>query len=181
MRVAQRVKTLSLVLMAVLLLVAVPLYLFVRSASQDPVFNALDDLALPGWAAGTYTDAYSGSRLCIKACRFRERTWQSEKPPDDTQVAYDKALRGAGWRPRADGACPSMGEGGVASCWHRDEYVLDMWVRAPVCEEPPARPTTSPSPGAVVTPGLPVAPKCPGSLVTVKVFNAVSYNPSNAG
>ena len=53
-----------------------------------------------------------------------------------------------------------------------------MWVRAPVCEEPPARPTASP---AAKAPSAGATPACPGAYVTVKVFNAVSYNPGNAG
>ena len=176
-RVAQRVKTLSLVVIAVLLLGAVPIYLFVRSVTQDPVFNALDSLSLPTWAAGHHTDAYTGSRLCIKECRFRERTWQSERPPDETHAAFAAALTKDGWRPRTEGVCPAYPDG-IPSCWHKDEYVLDMWVRAPVCEEPPARPTASP---AAKASSAGATPACPGAYVTVKVFNAVSYNPGNAG
>jgi integrin beta 3 len=175
-RVAQRAKVMSLVVIAVLLLGAIPIYLFVRTVTQDPVFNALDSLGLPTWAAGPHTDAYTGSRLCIKECRFRERTWQSERPPDETHLAYATALTDAGWRARTEGACPAYAEG-IPSCWHKDEYVLDMWVRAPVCDEPPARPTSTPAAGQTV----PATPRCPGSYVTVKVFNAVSYDPSEAG
>jgi hypothetical protein len=177
-RIQQRVKTASLVIIAVVLLGAIPGFLIVRDWTRDPVFNELDALSLPAWAAGEHTDAYSGSRLCIGTCRFRERTWQSEKAPDETQKAYDQALKEGGWRPRTEGVCPAPTDG-IPTCWHRDEYVLDMWVRAPICETGPARPTLAPSPGS--TPGrLPEAKKCPGSLVTVKVSNAVSYHP-NAG
>ncbi len=27
------------------------------------------------------------------------------------------------------------------TCWKKDEYVMDMWVRAPICDVPPPRPS----------------------------------------
>jgi hypothetical protein len=53
-----------------------------------------------------------------------------------------------------------------------------MWVRAPICDIPPPRPTTSPQPGASAAPDPngSAAPSCPGAYVTVKVFNAIDYH-----
>lgn len=177
-QVAQQLKVATLVVVALLLLAAFPTYQWIRSEAQDPVFGQLDALELPAWAVGTVSDASDGSRWCIGRCRFRERTWASERAPEETQTAYDKALRDAGWRPRTAGVCPSV-QDGLASCWKRDEYVLDMWIRVPICDLPPPRPTISaaPSPGAS-TPAAPAGPveTCPGALVTVKVFNAIGYH-----
>jgi hypothetical protein len=141
------------------------------------VFSDLDALDLPGWATMQHQDAASGSRWCIGHCRFRERTWASERKDQETFAAYDSALRSAGWRPRATGVCPAVEEGN-ASCWQRDEYVLDMWVRAPICDIPPPRPATTAQPGPTTgpAPNQSAAAACPGAYVTVKVFNAIDYS-----
>jgi hypothetical protein len=92
------------------------------------------------------------------------------------------ALNSAGWRVRTGGVCPTVKQG-IASCWHRDEYVMDMWVRAPVCNLPPPRPSvgpgTRPSAGPTGQPAASAspAPTCAAALVTVKVFNAIDYQP----
>jgi len=191
LRVAQQFKVATLVVVAILLLAAYPIYEFTRSVTQDPVFGDLDALDLPSWATIQQDDAASGSRWCIGQCRLRERTWASERKPDETQAAYDTAFRNAGWRPRAEGVCPAVQEG-TATCWQRDEYVMDMWVRAPICDLPPPRPTittkppagakpsagASPSAAAGSSPGAGATPAlCPGALVTVYVFNAIDYHP----
>ena len=188
LRIQQQLKVGTLILVAVLLLAAYPIYLFTRSVSADPVFGELDRLSLPSWAAILHEDAASGSRWCIGECRSRDRTWASEREPEETNTAYVTALQDAGWRPRLEGLCPAVDEG-VATCWQRDEYVMDMWVRAPICNVPPPRPTVEGqaptperrhpgTPGVEGTPGPPVDPLlCPGSLVTVRVFNAIDYNP----
>jgi integrin beta 3 len=178
LRIAQQLKVGTLALVSLLLLAAYPIYAFTRSASADPVFGDLDALDLPAWADLMHEDAASGSRWCIDQCRFRERTWASERKPDETNEVYDKALRGAGWRPRETGACPTVEEG-RSSCWQRDEYVMDMWVRVPICDIPPPRPTVSAAPGAsaATVPEPSPTQLCPGSLVTVKVFNAIDYHP----
>jgi hypothetical protein len=177
MRIAQQLKVGTLVVVALLLLAAYPIYLFTRSATSDPVFADLDALNLPSWATADHKDAASGSRWCIGQCRFRERTWASRRKDNETFTAYDTALRDAGWRPRSEGVCPAVEEGN-ATCWERDEYVLDMWVRAPICDIPPPRPTTSPQPGASAAPdpNANAAQTCPGAYVTVKVFNAIDYH-----
>ncbi len=182
LRIAQQFKVATLIVVAILLLAAYPIYEFTRAATRDPVFGDLDALDLPSWATVQQEDAASGSRWCIGQCRLRERTWASERKPDETQDVYDTALRNAGWRPRNAGLCPEVQEG-TATCWQRDEYVMDMWVRAPICDLPPPRPTTSTKPAGSAsrsaTPGgsAPGAAACPGSLVTVYVYNAIDYHP----
>jgi hypothetical protein len=187
LRVAQQLKVATLMVVAMLLLAAYPMYLFTSSVTQDPIFGQLDALVLPKWAAGVHSDAASGSRWCIQQCRFRERTWQSARAPDETHAVYETALRDAGWRPRTTGICPTVGEG-LLTCWKHDEYVLDMWVRAPICDLPPPRPTITIKPPAATpsaksaasaAPVLPLATPetCPGALVTMKVFNAIDYHP----
>jgi hypothetical protein len=185
LRIAQQLKVATLTLVAVLLLAAYPVYLFTHTAAED-MFGELDSLSLPGWAAGPHEDAARGSRWCIGECRIWDRTWQSAQGPAETQHAYEVALRDAGWLTRTKGACPSA-QAGAASCWQRDDYVLDMWVRAPICEVPPPRPTTSGKASAAPTgssapvrsagPGNTTNPPCPGALVTVKIYSAVSYQP----
>jgi integrin beta 3 len=174
LRVAQQLKVATLVVVALLLLAAYPVYLFTRSIAQDPVLGQLDGLNLPSWANVQHSDVFSGSRWCIEQCRYRERTWVSQHDPQETNKVYVDALGAAGWRPRTDGVCPSVSDG-LATCWKRDAYVMDMWVRAPVCDIPPSRPTagTQPTPTPAATPGN----SCAAALVTVKVFNAIDYHP----
>jgi integrin beta 3 len=177
LRVAQQLKVATLVVVAVLLLAAYPAYLFTRTIAQDPVLGELDGLNLPSWAAIQHDDVFSGSRWCIGQCRYRERTWESQHNPQDTNTAYVSALNDAGWRPRTDGVCPTVSDG-IATCWKRDAYVMDMWVRAPVCDIPPTRPVTggaTPSPSPSPQSGSDNS--CAAALVTVKVFNAIDYHP----
>jgi hypothetical protein len=181
LRIQQQLKVGTLVLIAVLLLAAYPIYLFTASMAQDPVFGHLDSLDLPGWAAVQHEDAASGSRWCIDQCRFRTRTWASERKPEETNAAYDTALRDAGWRPRTEGFCPQVAEG-VMSCWQRDEYVMDMWIRGSICDIAPPRPSitaVAPSADPSLTPLAKSTEFCPGSWVTVEVFNAIDYHPVN--
>jgi hypothetical protein len=179
LKVAQQLKVATMTLVAVLLIAAYPVYILVRSQTQDPVFGDLDSLNLPSWADTMHTEAAAGSRWCIKECRVHSRTYTSDRGPDETNAAYVAALTDAGWRIRTTPACPTTAEG-VGSCWERDEYVMDMWVRAPICEIPPPRatggPSASPSPVPDSTAET-TTPGCPGALVTMKVYNAISYYP----
>jgi hypothetical protein len=180
LRIQQQLKVGTLVLVAILLLAAYPVYLFTAASAQDPVFGDLDKLDLPSWAALTHEDAASGSRWCIDQCRFRQRTYASERSPEETNAVYVTALTDAGWRTRTEGYCPKVDEG-VSSCWQRDEYVMDMWIRVPICDVPPPRPSISavaPSPDASVAPLPTPTDICPGSLVTLEVFNAIDYRPA---
>jgi hypothetical protein len=146
---------------------------------------------LPAWAAGQHQDEAYGSRWCIRECRFRERTWESERGPEETNQVYTAALRRNGWEPWTVPGCPAEGIDGFDSCWQRDEYVLDLWVRVPICDLKPVRPTVGPSqppsagPGPSTDPapsGSPGAgggdPSCPGSVATAKVFNRIAFHGS---
>jgi hypothetical protein len=177
LRIQQQLKVGTLALVAMLLLAAYPVYLFTTAVAQDPVFTAMDQLDLPEWAAYEHADAASGSRWCIDQCRYRTRTWKSERKPEETSDTYSTALSAEGWRIRTEGFCPQVAEG-VMTCWKKDEYVMDMWVRAPICEVPPPRqsidgasPSTAPTPQAA-----PTAQVCPGALVTMDVRNAIDYH-----
>jgi hypothetical protein len=92
------------------------------------------------------------------------------------------ALKRAGWTSWNVPQCPAPGVDGVETCWQRDEYVLDLWVRAAVCQTKPVRPTVAPS-GAARSPSPspppPVSPAnvCPGAIATIKVYNRISYQP----
>ena len=56
LRIAQQLKVGTLVLVAVLVLAAYPVYLFAREVAQDPVIGELDSLDLPGWANIEHSD-----------------------------------------------------------------------------------------------------------------------------
>jgi hypothetical protein len=172
--------------------------LAIQWAVQDPVFREFDRMDLPAWAGGKHQDEAYGSRWCIRECRFRERTWESQRGPDETNQVYTKALRRNGWVPWQTSGCPAEGIDGFDSCWQRDEYVLDLWVRVPVCDLKPVRPTVAPTvsaqPGAGPSapasagqgqsdpPGAPPGgsgdASCPGSVATVKVFNRIAFHGS---
>jgi hypothetical protein len=180
LRIAQQLKVGTLALVAMLVLAAYPVYLFAREVAQDPVIGEFDSLDLPGWANIEHTDTADGSRWCIHKCRYRQRTWASERAPDETQTQYETSLRDAGWRPRTAGSCAPI-EDGQVTCWKRDEYVMDMWVRAPICDLPPPRPVASGSPAASAPAAPPAAPTCPGAYVTMRVWNAIDYDTSSNG
>jgi hypothetical protein len=70
------------------------------------------------------------------------------------------------------------------TCWRRDEFTLDLTVSEPACKlegggrrgfditpTPSATPDPSASPEA--TPSAPAAEECGGSVVHIKVFNAI--------
>jgi hypothetical protein len=177
------------VIVVVLAVIGAPVGFFViRQFTRDPVFVELDGLDVPAWAAGKHTDSAYGSRWCIRECRFRERTLESARGPAETNDAYVAALRAKGWTTWDVPDCQPAGVDGYETCWQRDEYVLDLWVRAAVCEVRPVRPTVEPS--AVPTPAASAGPSavpsavpsaaaaeptCPGAITTVKVFNRIMY------
>lgn len=203
LRQATRTRNAALFLIA-LVIVAAPLaYLVVREAAKDPVFAEFDQWSLPDWAAGKHTDEAYGSRWCIRECRYRERTWESSRSPQETDRAYGTVLREAGWLPWRSANCEEANgpSEGLHSCWQRDEYVLDLWVRSAPCEVKQLRPTVgNPSaaapaangaPGSApgggqsgagggaksATPGQAVSlgAGCGVALATVKVFNRIAY------
>jgi hypothetical protein len=199
------------IIFVVLAVVSAPAAFFViRELSRDPVFVELDNLNLPEWAARNPTDGALGSRWCIRECRSRQRTWESARGPEETNRAFVGKLRDAGWVEWDIPDCQAEGVDGIETCWQRDEYVLDLWVRAAVCDVKGARPTISaaPSTGAKPPSGKPTtkAPSapasadpggggdgggeapgpasttiCPLAVTTIKVFNRISYDPGGGG
>ncbi|RAO41381.1 hypothetical protein ONO86_04084 [Micromonospora noduli] len=169
-RERRRLRAAVLVLVSVVLLGAVPLFFGIRTLSRDPVFDNLDQLGVPAWAAAKTVDDVSGSRWCLLDCRLRERTVTSEKAPKETAQVYEDALRRDGWQPWKVSRCPEQQTKGSYTCWRRDELTLDLWVREPTCVPPPVdgEPAVVPSgdPSAAAT-------ECTGSLVSVKVRNAI--------
>ncbi|TYC21919.1 MULTISPECIES: hypothetical protein [unclassified Micromonospora] len=172
MRERRRLRMGILALVSLVLLGAVPLYFGVRTLSRDPVFDSLDALDVPSWAAVKTVDNVSGSRWCLQECRLRERTIESQKAPKETAQAYEQALAKDGWRRWKVDRCPEQLPGqpakGNYTCWRRDELTLDLWVREPTCVPPPVDGAPAPSPAPT-----PAAETCTGSLVSVKVRNAI--------
>ncbi|WP_432975524.1 hypothetical protein [Dactylosporangium sp. CA-233914] len=205
---AKRVRQLrfATIIFVVLAVVSAPAAFFViRELSKDPVFVELDELDLPEWAAQNPTDGAVGSRWCIRECRSRQRTWESARSPEETNRAFVGKLRNAGWVEWNIPDCQAEGVDGMETCWQRDEYVLDLWVRAAVCDVKGARPTVSPAPapsGKSPTakppskapsaassdsppgegdPGPAPTAICPLAVTTIKVFNRISYDPGGGG
>ena len=168
MRERRRLRLGILVLVSLVLLGAVPLYFGIRTLARDPVFDTLDELNVPGWAAAKTVDNVSGSRWCLEDCRLRERTVESQKAWKETAQVYQAALAWDGWQRWKVGRCPEQPVKGTYTCWRRDELTLDLWVRDPTCVPPPVNGQPAPS-----APPSPAAGKCTGSLVSVKVRNAI--------
>ncbi|MFI6762144.1 hypothetical protein ACIBF5_23695 [Micromonospora sp. NPDC050417] len=177
MREKRRLKVIALVLATLLVLGALPLYFGIRAATRDPVFSALDALAVPQWAAAQVEDDVYGSRWCLIECRFRERTVESEQGADETAKAYQEALTADGWKSWQVTPCPEQPVEGHYTCWRRDELTLDLWVRPPTCQTDPldARPTVEPPAGEEEAPASPGGepPRCEGAVVSIKVRNAI--------
>jgi len=173
LREQQRLRMITLVVASLLVLGALPLYFGIRTATRDPVFNTLDSLDVPAWAAVKTVDEITGSRWCFKECRYRERTAESEHGPDETAEVYERALADSGWQRWKVSPCPDQPVDGHYTCWKRDEYTLDLWVRPPSCADDPLhlRPTVGPAEPE----GNPAAAAggCAGSVVSFKVRNAI--------
>ncbi|MFC3743891.1 hypothetical protein [Paractinoplanes deccanensis] len=175
LRTQRRLRMVALVSLAAVVLLVLPAFFGLRSAGNDPVFSSLNSLDVPSWAAEQVDDQSSGSRWCFIDCTFRERIAQSEKPFKETTQAYTSALSAAGWQPWKVAECPEQPvspEDGTYSCWKRDEFTLDLWVRLPECE---VDQIAAQDPAAVPAEGTtPADPKnCTGSTVSIKVQNAI--------
>ncbi|HZE39721.1 MAG TPA: hypothetical protein VE172_13015, partial [Stackebrandtia sp.] len=109
-----------------------PLLFGAGDLTRDPGFAALDALPLPAWASHHPRDAASGSRWCLEHCRVRERQWRSDRDADATVRAYARALTTQGWRAARCGAATDVG---TLHCYRRDEFAVDLWVRASDCGE----------------------------------------------
>jgi hypothetical protein len=177
MRSRRRLRMVTLLSLAALVLLVLPAIFGLRAAGRDPIFSSLDSLDVPSWAAKKPDDQGSGSRWCFLDCRFRERVAQSDRPFKETTQAYTAALTAAGWHPWRVSECPEQPiepADGTYSCWRRDEFTLDLWVRLPECavDEIAAQ-----DPSAVLPAdgGTAAAPrKCVGSTVSIKVQNAIT-------
>lgn len=167
MREKRRLRMAVLAAVTLVLIGAVPMFFAVRAMSHDPVFDSLDALDVPAWAAVKPVDNVSGSRWCFLACRLRERTVQSERPPQETAPVYERALAEAGWTRWKVAHCPETPTKGY-TCWRQDELTLDLWVREPTCAVAPAVP-----PSEQAKPGNPAPEECTGSTVSLKVRNAI--------
>ena len=177
LRTERRLRVITLVTLSVVVLGLLPLLFGIRSASRDPVFNSLDALGVPGWADNQVDDRTSGSIWCFIDCRFRERTAQSDRSLDETDKAYSAALTKAGWQARSGDCSDQPNTTGKYTCWTRDEFSLDLWVRPPGCavdavaaQDPANLP--SPGPDGLVPTADPAS--CTGSTVSIKVQNAVT-------
>jgi integrin beta 3 len=176
LRTQRRLRMVTLVSLAVVVLVVMPVLFGLRSASKDPVFGSLDSLGVPAWAAQDVHDNGSGSRWCFLDCRFRERIAQSSKSFQDTTATYTTALQAAGWKSWKVSECPETPitkDQGTYTCWKRDEFTLDLWVRQPECavDQVAAQDPTAQLPSSAAT----AEPKkCEGSTVSIHVQNAIT-------
>jgi hypothetical protein len=173
-RTERRLRVATLLSLTVIVLAVLPLIFGIRAVGRDPVYSSIDALDVPSWAAQQVQDRTSGSRWCFLDCPLRERTAQSQQAFGPTGKVYSAALARAGWQPWKVSGCPDQPispQDGVYSCWRRDEFTLDLWVRLPECAVDAVAaqdPATVPSPA-------PVAPKkCAGSTVSIKVQNAIA-------
>jgi integrin beta 3 len=184
LREQQRLRMWTLIALVVVVVGALPLYFVLRAATRDPVLTTLDALDVPTWAVvqGKTVDNISGSRWCLIDCRYRERSMESERAPEETSQAYQKALTDAGWtRWNVPSCVLAEGSDGQYSCWRRDEFTLDLWVRpitTPECTDLLRnRPTVGPTEKAPAS-AEPSAPAgspdaCKGSAITIKVQNTI--------
>jgi hypothetical protein len=182
LREVERWRRLTLVALVLLVLGAYPSFLLLQAATRDPAINSLNALDLPTWAARQPTDVEFGSRWCIRECRFRERTLTSERGPEETASIYEQVLSTAGWKRWQVDRCPENPVPGTYSCWRRDEYTLDLWVRDPNCAFDPLRnrPTVGPTGDPSAAPAAP-ADDCTGALVSIKVRNAIADDRGRGG
>ncbi|MEV6633467.1 hypothetical protein AB0M54_22240 [Actinoplanes sp. NPDC051470] len=178
LRSQRRLRVGALIAASIVALILLPALVVFRSISTDPVYASLDSLDLPSWATTRVDDRSTGSRWCLEECKFRERTVQSAQETDPTAKAYTAALTSAGWQPWKVESCPDQPiSDGKYSCWRRDEFTLDLWVRRPDCavdaaaaQDPDAPPSLGPD--GVVPTGPPKG--CKGSTVSIKVQAAIA-------
>ncbi|MEU4626008.1 hypothetical protein AB0G04_39280 [Actinoplanes sp. NPDC023801] len=175
LRTERRLRLITLVSLAALVLLVLPAFFGIRAMTSDPVLASLDSLQVPAWASKNATEFESGNSLCIMECEFRERVTESDQPFAETSKVYTTALKSAGWTERRVAGCPESPireDEGVYSCWERDELTLDLSVGLPGCAVDQLAAEQNPSAGAeAVEP--PVPGECVGSTVRIKVWNAI--------
>ena len=133
LRHVERLRLLTLAFVTLVLLGSLPGFFLIRQVTRDPGFRAMDALELPAWATRSPVDQATGSRWCLPSCRVRHRVWESRRAPQPTVEAYQRALRREGWVRWEVPRCPPWKVRGDYTCWHRDAYTLDLWVRGPEC------------------------------------------------
>jgi hypothetical protein len=177
MRAKRRLRVLTLASLSVVVLGLLPVIFGIRAAMNDPVFTSIDALNVPGGAATKVVDQSSNSRWCFFDCRFRERTAQSQQAYAPTTKVYADALAAAGWTRWKVKGCPEQAlepGSGTYTCWRRDEFTLDLWVRLPDCAVDNLA-AQDPSVAGALGPNPPAASKpCTGSTVSIKVENAIT-------
>lgn len=177
LRTQRKMRLVTLVSLAIVVLVVLPAFFGVRAAGNDPVFGSLDSLSVPAWAEQKVDDKSDGSRWCFIDCTFRERTAQSQQPIKETTAAYTSALTSAGWAPWKVGECPEVqiakDDPTTYSCFKRDEFTLDLRVSVPECEVDQVA-ANDPSLAGATAPPVPAAGECVGSAVSIKVQNAIA-------
>ncbi|MDR6326336.1 hypothetical protein [Actinoplanes couchii] len=175
MRTQRRLRLVTLVSLAALVLLVLPAFFGVRAMSTDPVFASLDRLAVGTWADKAPKDQEFGSALCISECSFREREAASDRPFPETATEYSQALSKAGWTQWTAEACekPSRPDEESHSCWRQDELTLDLFVGLPGCAVDHFAAELNPPAGeAPVEPQEPG--ECTGSSVRIKVQNTIA-------
>ncbi len=178
----QRQRALITLVVAVLgLLLVLPAALLLWQRSGDPLAAQLDALGVPAAVDLHHSDSGAQSPACVHSCAWLKRIYQSGQPAQQTDAAFRAALRAHGWRP-ADGTCPKASDGNY-SCWQRDQYVLDLWVRPAGCESSAYHPLPVPSesrppaegdaqPSAAPSPAGPADAQCPAAQASLLLGNA---------
>ncbi|MFC4064918.1 hypothetical protein ACFO0C_08245 [Actinoplanes subglobosus] len=175
LRTQRRLRLVTLMSLAALVLLILPAFFGVRAATSDPVLASLDALEVPAWASKNDKDFETGNSLCLGVCEFRERVSDSDQSFAETTKVYSKALEKAGWSERKVQGCPEMpvkADEGTYTCWQRDELTLDLAVGLPGCAVDQVSAEGNPQAGAEAP--VPVDPaSCVGSTVSIKVWNAI--------
>jgi hypothetical protein len=175
LRTQRRLRLVTLMSLAALVLLVLPAFFGVRAVTSDPVLASLDSLKIPEWASKNDKDFETGNSLCLGVCEFRERVSESDQPFAETTKVYTKALTDAGWSERKVEGCPETpvrAEEGTYTCWQRDELTLDLAVSLPGCAVDQVSAELNPQAGAEAP--EPVDPaSCVGSTVSIKVWNAI--------
>jgi integrin beta 3 len=175
LRSRRQLRLVSLMSLAGLVLLVLPAFFGIRAMSSDPVFDSLNALRVPDWAATKIEDHQgSGNPWCIMECRFRERIAESDRSFQDTTQAYSTALTEAGWKQWKVADCPETqindGEGAY-TCWRRDELTLDLHVSLPGCA---VEQVLAEAGSEAAVEGQAAPETCEGSTVNIMVQNTIS-------
>ncbi len=172
-RPASRGMIAAVVSVVLFLLVVLPGYLVLRSGSDNPSFDALDNLDLPSWASVDPQDHTSGDRWCVSQCLKSDRIAQSTKTVDETSTAYAAALRSAGWTPAPTSACTAPAPHAALTCWVHDaqELVVNLSPAECALDPQPTSEAVAPDPSATDLRRIPPPAGCAQTAVTVSVFD----------